>query len=192
MIRTGLAGLLAMLPLMSAAGQTRAQRQELERYRDTLEAIPAADTASLRNTFRSMSRNANRARSPLLTARAGLAAMRLGALGADPDYSDNSGKGASGIDHIRYVMSLPVDVAKADVAVMATMYYQSIPPSYLQQRFKLAPDGVATQRLYFMASRLATKGKPIEDWKLRLVAATTDATLKPPPRPESGGSRASP
>src|SRR5262249_11504698 len=78
---------------------------------------------------------------------------------ADPDYGDNGGRGASGIDHIRYIMSLPAGVDKADVAVTATMYYQSIPPFYLQQRFKLAPEGVATQRLYYMASRLATKGK---------------------------------
>jgi hypothetical protein len=69
------------------------------------------------------------------------------------------------------------------------MYYQSIPPFFLQQPFRLAPDGAATQRLYYMASRLVTKGKPIEDWKLGLVSATTDATPEPQPRAESGRSR---
>ncbi len=101
----------------------------------------------------------------------------------DPDFGDNGGKGASGMDHIRYVMSLPAGVDNADVAVTATIYYQSIPPYFLAQRFKIAPKGEATRRLYYLASRLATKGTPIEDWKLRLVSSTTDATPKPPPRP---------
>ena len=102
---------------------------------------------------------------------------------ADPDFSDNGGKGATGIDHIRYIMTLPAGVEKADVAVKVTMYYQSIPPYYLQQRFKIAPNGEATKRLYYMASRLVTEGTSIEDWKLPLVSATTDATPKPKPRP---------
>ncbi len=94
MIRTGFAGLLAMLPLVPAAGQTPAQRQELERYRDTLETIAPADTATLRTTVRSLSRSAKRSRDPMLAMRAALAAMRLGALGADRDYSE-------AIDHLR-------------------------------------------------------------------------------------------
>jgi hypothetical protein len=74
--------------------------------------------------------------------------------------------------------------------VKATMYYQAIPPFYLQQRFKLAPDGEATKRLYYMASRLkTTKETAIADWKLRLVAATTEANAKPASGPESGGSQ---
>ncbi len=98
---------------------------------------------------------------------------------ADPDFSDQDGKGASGVDHIRYVMNLPSDfLNRGDIAVKATMYYQAIPPYFLQQRFKQAPDGEATKRLYYMASRLATKGTPIEDWKLRLVSATTEPTAK--------------
>jgi hypothetical protein len=107
----------------------------------------------------------------------------------DPDFGDNGGTGASGIDHINYVMGLPEDVNQEDVTVKATMYYQAIPPFYLQQRFKLAPNGEATKRLYYMASRLATKGTPIEDWKLPLVSATTDATAKPTTRPEAGASQ---
>jgi hypothetical protein len=108
---------------------------------------------------------------------------------ADPDFRDDGGKGASGMDHIRYVMSLPAGVDNADVAVTATMYYQSIPPYFLAQRFKLAPGGEATRRLYYLASHLVTKGTPIEDWKLRLVSATTDDTPKPGPHVESGDSR---
>jgi hypothetical protein len=107
----------------------------------------------------------------------------------DPDFGDNSGKGASGVDHIRYVMSLPAGVDNADVAVTATMYYQSIPPYFLAQRFKIASKEEATRRLYYLASRLATKGTPIEGWKLRLVSATTAATPKTKPRADSGASQ---
>jgi hypothetical protein len=100
----------------------------------------------------------------------------------DPDFSDNDGKGASGVDRIKYLIRLPSGVNKEDVAVTATMYYQAIPPYFLAQRFRIAPNGEATRRLYDMASRLPTKGTPIEDWKLRLVSAKTDATPKPSPR----------
>ncbi len=101
---------------------------------------------------------------------------------ADPDFGDNGGKGATGIDHIKYIMSLPAGVDKADIAVKVTMYYQAIPPFYLRQRFQIAPHGEASRRLYFMASRLVTEGTFIEDWKLPLVSATTDATPKPMPQ----------
>jgi GWxTD domain-containing protein len=85
-IRTGLAGLLAVLPLCPAAGQTPVQRRELERYRDTLEILVPADTASLRRTVRSLSKQASRSRDPMAAIRGGLAGLRLGELGADPDY----------------------------------------------------------------------------------------------------------
>jgi cytochrome c553 len=95
----------------------------------------------------------------------------------DPDYGDNGGKGATGTDHIQYLISLPGGVNKDDVTVTATMYYQSIPPYYLAQRFKT--KGEATRRLYYLTSRLNTKGtpaedSPIKDWKLRLVSMTVD------------------
>ncbi|HOY05358.1 MAG TPA: hypothetical protein PLO67_08150, partial [Saprospiraceae bacterium] len=54
-----------------------------------------------------------------------------------------------------------------------TMYYQSIPPYYLQQRFVTAPFGPATQRLYYLTSHLNTTGTAIEDWKLPLVTMAT-------------------
>jgi hypothetical protein len=40
------------------------------------------------------------------------------------------------------------------------------------------PEGEATQRLYFLASRLDLKGTPMADWKLRLASA--DAKVKTP------------
>ena len=95
----------------------------------------------------------------------------------DPDFGDNGGQGASGIDHIRYVISLPSGVHKEDVAVTATMYYQSIPPYFLAQRFKIAPKGEATRRLYYLTSRLTTK----ESYTL--------AELRPRPRAGDDQSR---
>jgi hypothetical protein len=97
----------------------------------------------------------------------------------DPDFGDNDGRGATGVDHVDYVMDLPEGVRREDVIVRATMYYQAIPPFYLQQRFRLSPDGEATRRLYYLTSRLATKGTSIEDWKLPLTSATAEVPARP-------------
>ena len=75
-----------------------------------------------------------------------------------PTSATTAARGPRGSDRIRYVMSLPAGVDNADVAVTATMYYQSIPPYFLAQRFKLAPKGEATRRLYYLASHLVTEG----------------------------------
>ena len=59
----------------------------------------------------------------------------------DPDFNDNDGKGASGVDHVNYVMSLPEGVKREDVNVKATMYYQATPPFYLQSGSSSHPTG---------------------------------------------------
>ena len=61
------------------------------------------------------------------------------------------------------------------VTVTATLMYQAIPPYYLKQRFETAPDGPATQRLYYLASRLQTEGTLIEGWKIRINSASGTA-----------------
>ena len=76
----------------------------------------------------------------------------------DPDFM-------AGQDTVTY--RIPVDAAK----VTATLYYQSLPPYYLKQRFEGAPDGDATQRLYYIASRLQTEGTVIEGWKMKVQGA---------------------
>ncbi|EPX85991.1 hypothetical protein [Salipiger mucosus] len=78
----------------------------------------------------------------------------------------------AGEDRVQYRMSLPEGTDPADVTVTATLYSQAIPPYYLKQRFETAPDGPATRRLYYMASRLETEGTLIEDWKLATGTAT--------------------
>ena len=88
MIRTGLAGLLVVAPLMTAAGQSSADRQVLDRFTDSLSVVAVRDTASLRSTFNSLNRSARNTRDPLVVLRAGLAARRLAEVGADADYGD--------------------------------------------------------------------------------------------------------
>jgi hypothetical protein len=65
-----------------------------------------------------------------------------------------------------------------NVSVTATLYYQSIPPYYLHDRFSQAPDAPATQRLYYLTSNLQTKETPIENWKLQVAKATETATVR--------------
>lgn len=84
----------------------------------------------------------------------------------DPDYVN--GKGT---DHVTYRIRLPAGVDPSRTTVQATLYYQSTPPSYLNDRFKAAPKGAATQRLYYLASHLDLNGTPAEDWKLKVASA---------------------
>ena len=97
------------------------------------------------------------------------ATMPEGRAAEDPDF-------VPGSDGTEYRIALPEDVDPAAVTVTATLYSQAIPPYFLKQRFDTAPDGPATQRLYFLASRLETKGTLIEDWKLKTASAS--AALK--------------
>ncbi|KHQ52870.1 hypothetical protein [Mameliella alba] len=78
----------------------------------------------------------------------------------------------AGKDELTYKIALPDGVDPKSVTVHATLYSQAIPPYYLKQRFETAPDGPATQRLYYLASRLKTKGTLIENWKLKIQGDT--------------------
>ena len=75
----------------------------------------------------------------------------------------------SGSDTIVYQIEIPEEAISGGT-VEATLYYQSIPPFYLMERFTTA-DGPNAQRLHFMASYLNVDGTPIEDWKLEVAAA---------------------
>ncbi len=87
----------------------------------------------------------------------------------DPDFGP-------GRDKVSYKNSLPAGLDPRQLTIRATMYYQSIPPYWLHQRFSLAPDQPATRRLYYLASHLATKGTSIENWVLPLVSASAAVT----------------
>ena len=69
-----------------------------------------------------------------------------------------------GKDEIQYEFEVSDKVVKGG-KVKVILYYQSIPPFYLKQRFETA-KGVNGQRLYYLASKLNTKGTPVEGWKL--------------------------
>ena len=70
----------------------------------------------------------------------------------------------TGSDVIQYRISLPNGLAKGG-QVADVLYYQSIPPYYLQQRFTTA-SGPNTQRLHYLTSHLNVDGTHIENWKL--------------------------
>ena len=90
------------------------------------------------------------------------------ATGSDPDYRDGAGK-----DVVTY--DIPLDVpAGQEVTVSATLYYQSLPPYYLQKRFEIY-DKPDTQALYYLINRLELKDTAIENWKLLIGRATRTA-----------------
>lgn len=57
-----------------------------------------------------------------------------------------------------------------------TLYYQSIPPYYLQQRFstqrgdQYAKDRKDTRRLYYLASTVEYDRTPVQGWKLSVAS----------------------
>ena len=92
------------------------------------------------------------------------ATMPKGAAVKDKDF------GAGG-DKVRYRITLPAGVQAASVE--ATLYYQSIPPYYLKDRFMTA-KGSAGQRLYYLASNLDLSDTYIKEWKLKVAGAKRD------------------
>lgn len=82
----------------------------------------------------------------------------------DPTYEDGSGASV-----VRY--SVPIDRRTARAAyVRATLYYQSIPPYFLQQRATDA-RGPDTNRLIRFTHGLKTDNTPVENWKLQIATA---------------------
>jgi len=86
----------------------------------------------------------------------------------DPEYISKSG--ATGADRIIYRIPLD-DRIRTAVSVRVTLNYQSIPPSYLRDRFTIG-RGAETQRLAYLASHLNVEKTPIDGWKLPIVSAT--------------------
>jgi hypothetical protein len=92
-----------------------------------------------------------------------------GEAAGDPAYQNGSGTSL-----VRYeipLSQLPKGVDLSKLAVKATLYYQSIPPYYLMQRFEQAPTGRGTQRLGYLTSHLNPKGTPIENWRLLIASS---------------------
>lgn len=89
-----------------------------------------------------------------------------GRAASDPDFIDEPGG-----DTVDYVATLPAD-ASGPFTVSATLYYQSIPPRYLADRFNQA-RGPATVRLHHLGSRIDDERTDFPDWKLLVDEATT-------------------
>jgi hypothetical protein len=83
----------------------------------------------------------------------------------DPDFTDGTGS-----DVVTYDVPLPAGLDPGSLKVTATLFSQSIPPGYLDARFKGA-DGPATKRLAYLTSHLETAGSAVESWKLKIAAA---------------------
>jgi len=90
----------------------------------------------------------------------------------DPDYAGDGT--ADGTDSVLYQIPLSaLDGAAAEIR--ATLYYQAIPPFFLQDRFCTA-KGPDTKRLYYLAGKLDTGPGPIQNWKLK-VGQTVKASV---------------
>ncbi|HUQ31416.1 MAG TPA: hypothetical protein VM095_04815 [Pyrinomonadaceae bacterium] len=96
---------------------------------------------------------------------------------ANPGYFDGSGT-----DLVIYQIPLSMKLS-GPFTVTATIYYQTIPPYYLRQRFTGAPDGVFTKSLEYYTEHLDTNKlypdyslllaeAPVKDWKLRITSAS--------------------
>jgi len=86
----------------------------------------------------------------------------------DKDFTN--GKGS---DEIIYEIALPSAVKSGDgLSVTASLYYQAIPPLYLDHRFlsgKGKNKNVHTDRLEYLVKNLETKGTSIANWKLGIA-----------------------
>jgi hypothetical protein len=87
------------------------------------------------------------------------------ATGDDPDYRHG------GADRLTYRVALS-ELQGQPSAVRATLYYQAIPPYFLQDRFCTA-RGTDTDRLRYLAGFLDLSDTRASDWKLELVSTGT-------------------
>jgi hypothetical protein len=62
------------------------------------------------------------------------------------------------------------------VTVTATVYYQTIPPYYLEQRRDHAPTGVFTRSLMYYVNNLDVTSTMDKNWKLLYSAYNPDVT----------------
>ncbi len=86
----------------------------------------------------------------------------------DSRYQDGSGS-----DEVVYKVRLPSGLDSTNLKVQVTLYYQAIPPYFLQSLFETAPNGPATQRLHYICSNIDLTGTVIEDWKLAVNSASS-------------------
>jgi len=83
-------------------------------------------------------------------------------IGDDPAYRTGGG------DSVRYLVET-ASLNGPPAFVEATLYYQAMPPYFLQDR-KCTASGADTDRLSWIKDNLDLKGSPAEGWRLRIVA----------------------
>jgi len=86
-----------------------------------------------------------------------------GAASDDSDYRDGSGA-----DRIRYVAELPAGTS-GRITARATLYYQAIPPHYLNERLRYLGQE-ASDRLAWFVQNVSLGGRAA-DWKLLVASA---------------------
>jgi len=92
----------------------------------------------------------------------------------DPWYRPKSAGGlGGGGDALTYVIPLAALAGAEPASLRATLFYQSIPPFYLQDRFCNTPELPDTSRLFFVAGHLNLDGSRADGWKLQVVSSGT-------------------
>jgi hypothetical protein len=86
-------------------------------------------------------------------------------VGNDPDYRSGGG------DSLVYRVKL-AELHGKPASVRATLYYQAMPPFFLQDRFCTAKSD-DTKRLFYVAGKLNLKQTPIDGWKLKVAESGT-------------------
>ncbi len=81
----------------------------------------------------------------------------------DKDYNDGSGS-----DTLRYEVPLTL-APNQPLIVSATLYYQSLPPYYLKERFNFI-DKPATRALFYFVNQVNLENTPMKDWKLEIAS----------------------
>lgn len=88
----------------------------------------------------------------------------VGGAREDPVYRNGLGQSV-----VRYHVQLPAGVDAAQAHASATLYYQTIPPYYLRDRFTGAPNGLGTQRLKYLVENMNLANTDFANWKLRVA-----------------------
>lgn len=91
------------------------------------------------------------------------ATFPVGGAALDPVYRNGLGQSI-----VRYQIQLPTGVDASKAKVSAALYYQTIPPYYLRDRFNGAPNGEGTKRLKYLVENLKLDGTQFANWKLQI------------------------
>jgi hypothetical protein len=90
----------------------------------------------------------------------------------DPWYEPKSQGGlGGGGDALTYAVPLADLAGGQPASVRVTLYYQAIPPGYLQDRFCTTPALPDTSRLFFVAGHTDLDNTRAEGWKLQVVSS---------------------